>query len=52
LGEEITSPAVVLAKDLPSVRIRAYSTEANVVSRRGSLVLQVLPCWSSERQAG
>jgi hypothetical protein len=42
-GEEITSPAVVLAKDLPSVRIPAYSSEANVVSRRGSLVLQVLP---------
>jgi hypothetical protein len=33
----------VLAKDLPSVRIPAYSSEANVVSRRGSLVLQVLP---------
>jgi hypothetical protein len=42
-GEEITSPAVVLGKDLPSVRIPAYSSEANVVSRRGSLVLQVLP---------
>src|SRR5215207_1451106 len=42
-GEEITSPAVVLAKDLPSARIPAYSSEANVVSRRGSLVLQVLP---------
>ena len=43
LGEEITSPTVVLAKDVPSARIPAYSSEANVVSRRGSLVLQVLP---------
>jgi hypothetical protein len=43
LGEEITSPTVVLAKDIPSARIPAYSSEANVVSRRGSLVLQVLP---------
>jgi hypothetical protein len=42
-GEEITSPPVVLAKDLPSVRIPAYTSEAIVVSRRGSLVLQVLP---------
>jgi hypothetical protein len=41
--DELTSPAVVLASDLQSVRIPAYSSEANVVSRRGSLVLQVLP---------
>jgi hypothetical protein len=41
--EESRSPAVVLAKDLQSVRIPAYSSETNVVSRRGSLVLRVLP---------
>jgi hypothetical protein len=41
--EELRSPAVVLAKDLQSVRIPAYSSETNVVSRRGSLVLRVLP---------
>jgi hypothetical protein len=41
--DEVTSPLVVLAKDLQGVRIPAYSSEANVVSRRGSLVLQVLP---------
>jgi uncharacterized membrane protein len=41
--EEITSPAVVLAQDLQGARIPAYSSEANVVSRRGSLVLKVLP---------
>jgi hypothetical protein len=40
---EVTSPAVVLATDLQSVRIPAYSSETNVVSRRGSLVLRVLP---------
>ena len=33
----------MLAKDLPSVRIPAYSSEANAVIRRGSLVLLVLP---------
>ena len=41
--EELRSPAVVLAKDIQSVRIPAYSSEANVVSRRGSLVLWALP---------
>jgi hypothetical protein len=41
--DEMTSPRVVLAKDLQGVRIPAYSSGANVVSRRGSLVLQVLP---------
>jgi Family of unknown function (DUF6077) len=40
---EIHSPAVVLAPDLQSARIPAYSVDANVVSRRGSLVLRVLP---------
>jgi hypothetical protein len=43
LRAEVTSPAVVLATDLQSARIPAYSSEANVVSRRGSLVLRVLP---------
>ena len=43
LGEEITSPAVVLAPDLLGARIPAYSAHANVVSRRGGLVLRVLP---------
>jgi hypothetical protein len=33
----------VLAPDLQSARIPAYSAESNVVSRRGSLVLRVLP---------
>jgi hypothetical protein len=41
--DEIRSPVVVLAPDLQSARIPAYSAEANVVSRRGSLVLRVLP---------
>ncbi len=41
--DEIDSPRVVLASDLLSARIPAYSPEANVVSRRGSLVLGVLP---------
>jgi hypothetical protein len=40
---EVRSPAVVLATDLQSVRIPAYSSETNVVSRRGNLVLRVLP---------
>jgi hypothetical protein len=37
------SPVVVLAPDIQSARIPAYSSEANVVSRRGGLVLRVLP---------
>jgi hypothetical protein len=41
--DEISSPVVVLAQDVPSARIPAYSSEANVLSRRGDLVLQVLP---------
>jgi hypothetical protein len=41
--DEIHSPVVVLAPDLQSARIPAYSADANVVSRRGSLVLRVLP---------
>jgi hypothetical protein len=41
--DEIHSPVVVLAPDLQSARIPAYSAEADVVSRRGSLVLKVLP---------
>ncbi len=41
--DEIDSPRVVLASDVLSARIPAYSAEANVVSRRGSLVLAVLP---------
>jgi hypothetical protein len=41
--DEIRSPVVVLAPDLQSARIPAYSDETNVVSRRGSLVLWVLP---------
>ena len=40
---EIHSPVVVLAPDIQSARIPAYSSEANVVSRRGGLVLRVLP---------
>jgi hypothetical protein len=40
---EIASPVVVLASDLYSARIPSYSSEADVVSRRGSLVLSVLP---------
>jgi uncharacterized protein DUF6077/uncharacterized protein DUF6541 len=43
LRDEIASPSVVLASDLYSARIPSYSSEANVVSRRGSLVLRVLP---------
>jgi hypothetical protein len=39
----LESPAVVLAREVQGVRIPAYSSEANVVSSRGSLVLQVLP---------
>jgi hypothetical protein len=41
--DEIHTPVVVLAPDLQSARIPAYSADANVVSRRGSLVLRVLP---------
>jgi len=40
--DEVASPLVVLAPDLQGARIPAYSSEANVVSRRGSLVLRVL----------
>jgi hypothetical protein len=38
-----SSPGVLLAPDLQSARIPAYSAEADVVSPRGSLVLKVLP---------
>ena len=48
--DEITSPSVVLASDLYSVCIPSYSSEANVVSRRGTLVLRVLP--ELEKRAG
>ncbi|HKH11702.1 MAG TPA: DUF6077 domain-containing protein [Rubrobacter sp.] len=41
--DELTSPKVVLAPDLLGARIPAFSAEANVVSRRGGLVLNVLP---------
>jgi len=41
--DEIHSPVVVLAPDMQSARIPAYFSEANVVSRRGGLVLKVLP---------
>jgi hypothetical protein len=41
--DEVTSPVVVLASDVYSARIPSYSSEANVISRRGSLVLRVLP---------
>ncbi len=41
--DEITSPTVVLASDLLGARIPGYSPEANVVSRRGGLVLNALP---------
>ena len=40
---EIDSPVVVLAPDLPAARIPAFSSETNVVSRRGSLIFRVLP---------
>lgn len=43
LRDEVHSPEVVMAPDLQGARIPAYSAEANVVSRRGSLVLRVLP---------
>jgi Family of unknown function (DUF6077)/Family of unknown function (DUF6541) len=43
LRDEIRSPVVVLAPDIQGARIPAYSFEANVVSRRGGLVLGVLP---------
>jgi len=41
--DEVRSPVVVMAPDGQSARIPAYSFEANVVSRRGGLVLKVLP---------
>jgi hypothetical protein len=41
--DEMDSPVVVLAPDIQGARIPAYSFEANVVSRRGGLVLRVLP---------
>ena len=37
------SPTVVLAPDIQSARLPAYSSETNVVSRRGGLILRVLP---------
>lgn len=43
LRDETDSPVVVLAPDVPGSRIPAFSSEANVVSRRGGLVLGVLP---------
>lgn len=42
-AEAAASPLIVLAPDVESARIPAFSSEANVVSRRGSLVLGVLP---------
>lgn len=41
--DEFSSPVVVLAADAQGVRVPAYSADANVVSRRGDLVLSVLP---------
>ena len=41
--DEIASPRVVLASEAYSARIPSYSSEANVVRRRGNLVLRVLP---------
>ena len=41
--DEMRPSVVVLAPDIQSARIPAYSSEANVVSRRGGLVLRVLP---------
>ncbi len=41
--DEVTSPVVVLASDVYSARIPSYSSEANVISRRGTLVLRGLP---------
>jgi hypothetical protein len=41
--DEMRSSVVVLAPDIQSARIPAYSSEADVVSRRGGLVLRVLP---------
>jgi hypothetical protein len=41
--DEVRSPVVVMAPDIQGARIPAFSAEANVVSRRGSLVLKVLP---------
>ncbi|CAA9389745.1 MAG: hypothetical protein AVDCRST_MAG22-508 [uncultured Rubrobacteraceae bacterium] len=41
--DEVTSSKVVLASDLLGARIPAYSSEANVVSRRGGLVLRARP---------
>lgn len=42
-GSKAALPEVVLAPDVPGSRIPAFSSEADVVSRRGSLVLGVLP---------
>jgi hypothetical protein len=41
--DEIRSPAVVLVPDLHSARIHAFSAEATLVSRGGSLASRVLP---------
>jgi len=41
--DEIDSPKVVLASDVPSARIPAYSHEANVISRRFGIVLGAKP---------
>jgi hypothetical protein len=37
--DELDSPAVVLASEVPSARTPAYSYEANVMSRRGGIVI-------------
>ena len=41
--DEIDSPTVVLASEVPSARIPAHSDEANVISRRGGIVLGAKP---------
>lgn len=49
IQRNITTPSVVLAPDAANTVIPAYSAQANVVSLRGRLVLEVLP--ALERRA-
>ena len=43
IGDHVEETSVVLAPDLESTCIPAYSAKANVVSLRGGLLLRVLP---------
>ncbi|HET7270736.1 MAG TPA: DUF6077 domain-containing protein [Rubrobacter sp.] len=43
IGENVKEPSVLFAPDLENTVIPAYSANANVVSLRGALILDILP---------